>query len=794
MKTEAAQKKATAEGSLAEAKKSMFEAATALQDLQATCLKKASKFEEDMQAKAEEVKALADAKDAISAKMGGGDVSFLQLGRGTARLPADSERAAAAGAAARSVRRLAVKLDSPSRLGQTAPDGLRIEVGFPEEMLVELAGRLIEGMIEHLQSEARAEADHQAFCDKEMSVTGVKSADKQEDVDKLGTKIEQAKAQAAHLTELTNTLRQELADLAKTQLEMEEVRQKEKALADKAQLHAKEGMEGLRTALQVLRTYYARIGDPVGRGKQVVSMLEYAKSDIHRRVTVLESEEKLAVSEYEKISKDNAVMSATKQHEVDSNTADLTELKKMLNELNSDHTAATEELEALQDWGACVIRVALARAFSARNASRAAERKEKREKEIQGLKEALGALDGSQLQMAEAPIHNVFLQLRGASSSEGPTILLEQSPARSKAPSDGPSEFSSWHDDASSSLAPSGTARDGTITVNPLVMRMGEHLKGKLQGMIRQRFENYLHIIKTLQNDIGKLAALTCELRMADRHRSSAAAGLGAQNAVRYQDGTFVVYAVPDAAGVLGSQCSSPASSEDKASHLEPSERSSEALPSREDSRIAEPSDVMSQWVHKAIKSHLDYVDSPTLSNLTGLRIWHEWTLSQPHCPLSLWVHDVEAVSCLPMAESSVCNPCGTRLMHGTQSAWGMESVEDVSPGHIAEDIWGSFAIELAQIHPVSTCVHTTCAHRRRKGNSRRHLEMNCRLLKGATGDVLVPEESSGIVCELLCVRASAYAQMQQYADALVDAETVSGIQPTCASGSWDADGESFSY
>lgn len=45
---------------------------------------------------------------------------------------------------------------------------------------------------------------------------------------------------------------------------------------------------------------------------------------------------------------------------------------QMLNELNSDHTAATEELEALQDWGACVIRVALARAFSARNASRAA--------------------------------------------------------------------------------------------------------------------------------------------------------------------------------------------------------------------------------------------------------------------------------------------------------------------------------------------------------------------------------------------------------------------------------------
>ena len=58
--------------------------------------------------------------------------------------------------------------------------------------------------------------------------------------------------------------------------------------------------------------------------------------------------------------------------------------------------------------------------------------------------------------------------------------------------------------------------------MNPLVMRMGDHLKGKLQGMMRQRFENYLHIVKTLQNDIGKLAVLTCELRLSDRHSSAA--------------------------------------------------------------------------------------------------------------------------------------------------------------------------------------------------------------------------------------------------------------------------------
>eukprot|EP00434_Breviolum_minutum_P025919 symbB.v1.2.022914.t1/scaffold2052.1/size91004/9 len=54
---------------------------------------------------------------------------------------------------------------------------------------------------------------------------------------------------------------------------------------------------------------------------------------------------------------------------------------------------------------------------------------------------------------------------------------------------------------------------------------------------------------------------------------------------------------------------------------------------------------------------------------------------------------------------------------------------------------------------------------------------------RGIARDVVVPDESCGILCELLCLRASAYAQMQQYADALVDAEEVISIQPTCADG-----------
>jgi len=71
---------------------------------------------------------------------------------------------------------------------------------------------------------------------------------------------------------------------------------------------------------------------------------------------------------------------------------------------------------------------------------------------------------------------------------------------------------------------------------------MGDHLKGKLEGMIRQRFEDYLRIAQTLQNETGKLAALECELRTPP--------GMGASQArvsvSCSEDGTFYVYTVPD--------------------------------------------------------------------------------------------------------------------------------------------------------------------------------------------------------------------------------------------------------
>jgi len=134
-------------------------------------------------------------------------------------------------------------------------------------------------------------------------------------------------------------------------------------------------------------------------------------------------------------------------------------------------------------------------------------------------------------------------------SSEG-MLLVEQSPAArsNQAPSDAPSDVFSWRDDASSSLA-TGSAADQAITVNTQRLRMGEHLKGKLEGMIRERFEDYLRIVHVLQNDTGKVAALECELSN-PFCGGRAAPALARVSITCDEDCAFLVYMAPDTAAV----------------------------------------------------------------------------------------------------------------------------------------------------------------------------------------------------------------------------------------------------
>merc|ERR1719453_1226367 len=120
---------------------------------------------------------------------------------------------------------------------------------------------LIQDMIEKLVADAAKEASHKAFCDEEMSETKAKKEDKEDELDTLSTKIDQATSKIAKLKEEVATLTAELAEIAKVQKEADKLRADEKEAWGNAKADFSQGLEGVRMALDVLRDYYAEKGE-----------------------------------------------------------------------------------------------------------------------------------------------------------------------------------------------------------------------------------------------------------------------------------------------------------------------------------------------------------------------------------------------------------------------------------------------------------------------------------------------------------------------------------------------------
>lgn len=269
-----------------------------------------------------------------------------------------------------------------------------------------------------------------------------------------------------------------------------------------------------------------------------------------------------------------------------------------------------------------------------------------------------------------------FLSSCASSSVEGCGFQLEHSPAArsNKAPSDPPSasELDSWRDDASSSLAPSGIAHGMSMIVNTQRTRMGEHLKDKFQGMIRQKFENYLHIIQTLQNNIGKMEALTCELRIPSRPAAAGSSNSGncTDGGVRaniscHEDGTFLVYAMLSGAHLYSHGSSLPSSCNSQAG----SEGPEEPIPDLGNLASSKPcadtagsSGAQADQFRDSATGLLDgWVQQVNEFGMSGR--CHSLT-SLFHFGYTVW----------------------KQLWQDTQVHWGMEVVEDTSPSQTADN------------------------------------------------------------------------------------------------------------
>jgi len=372
--------KAEAQGDLASTSKALASDEDTKAALHANCMEKAETFEAEQKSRGEELKAIAEAKSIIQEATSGATsqtYSFLQL------------RSSSDVAAVRFVQGLAQKQNSTAlaQLAMQMASAARVSA----DPFAKIKG-LIADMIDNLEKEAAADAEHKAFCDKELGENEAKEADKIAEIEKVTTKIDQWSARSAQLKEEAATLDKELAALAKSQQTMDKIREDEKALYDKNRPELEQGLEGVKLALKVLRDYYAKDDKAHsasdGASSGIIGLLEVIESDFSKNLAEMVSTEEAAVNEYEEQSKQNAVDKTNKEQDVKHKTQEALSRDKETAEAKSDREGVQKELDAVQ----AVLKSLHAQCDE--TVTPYEELKRRREAEVAGLKEALSILEG----------------------------------------------------------------------------------------------------------------------------------------------------------------------------------------------------------------------------------------------------------------------------------------------------------------------------------------------------------------------------------------------------------------
>mmetsp|Transcript_35632 Transcript_35632/g.66044 ORF Transcript_35632/g.66044 Transcript_35632/m.66044 type:complete len:726 (+) Transcript_35632:69-2246(+) len=414
---EAGEVKATSEGDLTTIKEGLAEDIKSLEDLHHTCMSKATDFQETVTDHGLALKAIAKAKEVVEQSTGTAEliaytanseqVSFMQVRRmrGTeegALLSDDTPSLKAL----RIVRKLSKQEHSAafSQLASRMASALRASSISGKDPFATVRN-LISGMLEKLRKEQDAEASQKKFCDKEMSSTQQDKDDKEDELDKLTTKIDKLTSWSVKVKEEVAVLQEGIAENAQAMAELDKIRAEEKADYEKARPELEQGVEGVKTALKVLREYYAKGSDePTTPGTKssgmssIIGLLEEVESDFSKNLSELIAEEESAQAAYEETKEEHLRAKQLKEKDITQKSSELSTFEKQIVETSTDRNGLQEELDAVNKYfnkvkEQCTTKV-----------EPYEERQKRRQALIAGLQEALQALGGGgasflQLQM-----------------------------------------------------------------------------------------------------------------------------------------------------------------------------------------------------------------------------------------------------------------------------------------------------------------------------------------------------------------------------------------------------------
>mmetsp|Transcript_72999 Transcript_72999/g.158437 ORF Transcript_72999/g.158437 Transcript_72999/m.158437 type:complete len:708 (-) Transcript_72999:82-2205(-) len=418
-KHDAAETKATAEGALGKTQEDLANAEKVLKNMKGDCMERASDHDVTVKNRAEELKAISAAIEAITgstysaANLVYNETTFLQIGSGN-HLRTGSDLANFE--VVNLLRKLAREQKSTAlaQLAGRISTAMRRSAGSGQDPFMKVK-EMISEMVERLQHEAGEEANHKAYCDKEMAGTKQKIEELKYDIEKHGAKIDKAKSDSAILKDELVTLSNELATIARSQSTLDEMRRSEHAAYVEAKAHLEEGLQGVRLGLKLLRDYYTGEASAApsgsheaasGAGSTIIGMLEVIESDLGKSLASTEAEEDSAAVDYEKQSQDNRVTTAMKERDVKYKTKEAAALDKTVTEVSSDRDSAQTELDAVLEYSANI------RGMCELKPETYEERVERRSAEIQGLREALRILEGEAVLLQQSHRRK---GLRGAS-------------------------------------------------------------------------------------------------------------------------------------------------------------------------------------------------------------------------------------------------------------------------------------------------------------------------------------------------------------------------------------------
>jgi len=213
--------KGASSGDLAVTQKGLKNGQASLKTANGDCMRAAADHEATVAARTAELEVIAKARDILEESTGGAEsqtYSFLQVAAASRAQLASNE-------VIDMVKRLARDQHSTalSQLASRISAVVRYGGSSGGDPFAKVKG-LITDMLSKLEKAAESEATEKAYCDEQMSKTEAKKGELEDDIEKLSNKIDSASARSAELKEEVAETQSELADMAKAQAEMDNLR------------------------------------------------------------------------------------------------------------------------------------------------------------------------------------------------------------------------------------------------------------------------------------------------------------------------------------------------------------------------------------------------------------------------------------------------------------------------------------------------------------------------------------------------------------------------------------------